>query len=57
MSGTTVEIDGVYGKGDEIVRVQPSRFAGYGGQVGGVLEAVYDIEERMGIEPISRTLP
>jgi hypothetical protein len=31
VSGRTVEIDGVYGKGDEIVRV------------GGVLEAVCDI--------------
>ena len=43
--GSTVEIDGVYGKGDEIVRVE------------GVLEAVYDIGKRMDIEPISRTLP
>ncbi len=40
-----MEIDGVYGKGDEIVRV------------GGVLEAVYEIGQRMDIEPISRTLP
>jgi hypothetical protein len=40
-----VEIDGVYGKGDEIV------------SIGGVLEPVYDIGKRMDIEPISRTLP
>ena len=40
-----MEIDGVYGKGDEIVRV------------GGVLEAVCDIGKWMDIEPISRTLP
>ena len=44
-SGTTVEIDGVLGKGNGIVRV------------GGVLEAVHDIGKRMDIEPISRTLP
>jgi hypothetical protein len=40
-----VEIDGVYGKGDEIVRV------------GGVLEAVYDNRKTVDIETISRTLP
>ena len=40
-----MEIDGVYGKGDETVRVA------------GVLEVVYDIGKRMDIEPVSRTLP
>jgi hypothetical protein len=52
-----VEIDGVYGKGDEIVRFQPSRCACYGGQVGGVIEAVHDVRRRTDMDPISRTLP
>jgi hypothetical protein len=43
--GTTVESDGVYGKGDEIVRI------------GGVLEAVHDIGKRTDMEPIPRTVP
>jgi hypothetical protein len=42
---TTAEIVGVYGKDNEIVRVE------------GVLEAVCDIGKRMDVEPISRTLP
>jgi hypothetical protein len=40
-----VEIDGVYGKVDEIV------------SIGGVLEAVHDVGKRTDIETISRTLP
>jgi hypothetical protein len=40
-----VEIDGVLGKGDEIVRF------------GGVLEAVHDAKKRTNMKPISRTLP
>ena len=43
--GTTVEIDGVYGKGDEVVGL------------GGVHEAVHDVRRRTDMEPISRTLP
>jgi hypothetical protein len=46
-----VEIDGVLGKGDETVRIQPSRCACYGGQVGGVLEAVHDVKETDGYGP------
>ena len=40
-----MKIDGVYGKGDEIV------------SIGGVLVAVYDVERRTEVKPISRTLP
>jgi hypothetical protein len=40
-----VKIDGVYGKGDEIV------------SIGGVLVAVYGVERRTEIKPISGTLP